>query len=234
MSAIFRREFKAYFISPIGYVVLAVFIFFSGIFFYVQSLFAGTTDMSGTFGNMFFILLFLIPILTMKLLSDERRQKTDQALLTAPVGLFSIVAGKFLSALAVYSLCVSVFIIQTIVISFASTPDWSVIIGNILGLLLLGIALISIGLFISSLTESMAIAAISAFAVNIVVLLIDVFKSMVSWEWAQNILEFLNFNTRYTNMTLGVFTLSDTVFFLSIAALFIFLTVKMLEKRRWS
>lgn len=234
MSAIFKREFKAYFASPVGYVVLAAFLFFSGLFFYVQSLYAGTSDMSGTFGNMFFILLFLIPLLTMRLLSEERRQKTDQALLTAPVSLFSIVSGKFLSAFAVYGICVSVFILQAIVISFASTPDWSVIIGNILGLLLLGTALISIGLFISSLTESMVIAAVASFAVNIVLLLIDMFKSMLSWEWAKNILEFINFNSKYTEMTLGVFSLFSTVFFLSITALFLFLTVKTLEKRRWS
>ncbi len=234
MIAIFKREFSSYFASPVGYVVLAVFLFFSGMFFYVQSLYAGTSDMSGTFGNMFFILLFLIPLLTMRLLSEERRQKTDQALLTAPVSLFSITVGKFLSALAVYGICVSVFILQAIVISFAASPDWSVIIGNILGLLLLGAALISIGLFISSLTESMVIAAVAAFAVNIVLLLIDVFKTMLSWDWVQNILEFINFNSKYTNMTLGVFSLFDTIFFLSITALFLFLTVKMLEKRRWS
>lgn len=234
MSAIFKREFKSYFASPVGYVVLAVFLFFSGLFFYVQSLYAGTSDMSGTFGNMFFILLFLIPLLTMRLLSEERRQKTDQALLTAPVSLFSIVAGKLLSAFAVYGICVSVFILQAIVVSFAATPDWSVIIGNIFGLLLLGAALISIGLFISSLTESMVIAAVASFAVNIVLLLVDMFKSMLSWDWAKNILEFINFNSKYTEMTLGVFSLFSTVFFLSITAMFMFLTVKMLEKRRWS
>lgn len=233
MNAIFKREFKAYFNSPVGYVVLAAFLFFSGIFFYVQSLYAGTSDMSGVFGNMFFILLFLIPLLTMKLLSEEKRNKTDQALLTSPVSLFSIVGGKFLSALAVYGVCISVFLLQGVILSFASTPDWSVIIGNILALLLLGSALISIGLFLSSLTESVVVAAITAFAVNILLLLLDSFQSLIPWDFAKNILEFIDFNSKYTQMTLGVFSLFDTVFFLSITALFLFFTVKTLEKRRF-
>ena len=234
MIAIFKREFKAYFNSPVGYVIVAAFMFFGGIFFYVQSLYAGTSDMSGVFGNMFFILLFLIPLLTMRLLSDERRLKTDQALLTAPISLFSIVAGKLLSALAVYGICISVFIVQAIVISFASSPDWPVIIGNILGLLLLGLSLISIGLFISSLTESVVVAAVATFAINIFLLLIDTIKSLLPWDFAQDVMEFISFDEKYTQMTLGVFPLFDTVFFLSVTAAFMFFTVKKLEKRRWS
>lgn len=234
MSAIFKREFKAYFNSPVGYVVLAAFLFFSGIFFYVQSLYAGTSDMSGVFGNMFFILLFLIPLLTMRLLSEEKRNKTEQALLTSPISLFSIVGGKFLSALAVYGVCISVFVLQGVILSFASTPDWSVIIGNLLALLLLGSALISVGLFLSSLTESVVVAAVTAFVVNILLLLLDSFQALIPWDFAKNILDFIDFNSKYTQMTLGVFSLFDTVFFLSITALFLFFTVKVLEKRRFS
>lgn len=234
MSAIFKREIKAYFNSPVGYVVLAAFLFFSGIFFYVQSLYAGTSDMSGVFGNMFFILLFLIPLLTMRLLSEEKRNKTEQALLTSPISLFSIVGGKFLSALAVYGVCISVFVLQGVILSFASTPDWSVIIGNLLALLLLGSALISIGLFLSSLTESVVVAAVTAFVVNILLLLLDSFQALIPWDFAKNILDFIDFNSKYTQMTLGVFSLFDTVFFLSITALFLFFTVKVLEKRRFS
>ena len=98
MLAIFRREVSTYFTSPIGYIFLAVYYFFSGYYFYGYNLYMGTTDMSMVFQALFSVLMFIVPILTMRLLSEDKRQKTDQALLTAPVRLSSIVVGKFLAA----------------------------------------------------------------------------------------------------------------------------------------
>ena len=95
MKAIFRREIIAYFTSPIVYVYLAVFTFFSGVFFQATCLYNRTTNMGGIYDNMFSVLLFIIPILTMRLLSEDKKHKTDQCLLTAPVSLTGIVLGKF-------------------------------------------------------------------------------------------------------------------------------------------
>ena len=101
MSAIYKREFMSYFTSPVGYAVLAAFMFFSGIFFYYQCLYTGTTSMSGVFQSMFLIVMFIIPLITMRSFADDRKNKTDQALLTAPVGIPAIVISKFLSALSI-------------------------------------------------------------------------------------------------------------------------------------
>ena len=102
MSAIFKRDFASFFTSPVGYAVIAGFMFFSGIFFYVQCLYVGTSNMSTVFQSMFFIVLFLIPLITMRTIAEDKKQKTDQALLTSPVSIPSIVVAKFLSALALF------------------------------------------------------------------------------------------------------------------------------------
>ena len=127
MSAIFKREFSAYFSSPVGYVVVAAFMFFSGLFFYVQCLYAGTTSMYSVFQNMFSVVIFIIPLITMRLFADDKRQKTDQSLLTAPVSIASVVVAKFLSALAVFAICLLSYVIEGLVLSFMGQPDWSVI-----------------------------------------------------------------------------------------------------------
>ncbi|MGN1457714.1 MAG: ABC transporter permease [Acutalibacteraceae bacterium] len=234
MSAIFKREMSAYFSSPVGYVVIAAFMFFSGMFFYVQCLYSGTTNMYAVFQSMFFIILFIIPLLTMKLFSDDRKQRTDQAILTSPVGIPSVVAAKYLSALVVFLICLSSYIIEGIVLSFMAQPDWSVIIGNVFGMLLLGSAFISIGIFISSLTESVIIAAIASFAINVMINLVDTVASTVSWTFLKDILNAVSFQSKYSNFALGMISLSDVVFFVTVTLLFLFLTDRVIEKRRWA
>lgn len=164
MGAIIKREMSSYFSSPIGYIYLAVFYLFAGFFFYMTTLQAGSTDLRGVFINLFSVLMFLIPILTMRLISEDKRQKTDQALLTAPLTLGGLVFGKFIAAFIIFAMGVAVTLVFAVVVSFFAQPDWAVVLSNMLGLLLLGGALISIGLFISSLTENQVIAAIGSFA----------------------------------------------------------------------
>ena len=228
MFAIFKRELASYFTSPVGYVVTAAFMVFNGIFFYVQCLYTGTSNMYGVFQSMFFIVLFLIPLLTMRLMAEDRKNKTDQALLTAPVGIPSIVFSKFLT------ICLSAYVIDGIILSMVASPDWSVIIGNIFGMLLMGATFIAIGVFISSLTESVIIAAIFSFAVNVFISMIDTIASTVSWRWLKDILSILSFQEKYGNFSLGLISLSDVVFFVSLTALFLFLTDRVLDRRRWA
>ena len=150
MGAIFRRETLSYFTSPIGYIFLAAFYAFSAFSFSRQSLIYGTTSMDGMFQEIMIILIVLIPILTMRTLSEEKKNKTDQCLLTAPVSLGGIVAGKFLAAFLIYVLGIAITLVYAIVIAAFATPDWMVITGNIIGLTLLGSAFISVGIFFSS------------------------------------------------------------------------------------
>lgn len=234
MSAILKRELSAYFNSAIGYVVMAVYFFFSGLYFYMYCFEGNTTSMSGVFNNMIYIILFLVPIITMKSFAEEKRQKTEQALLTAPVNLTEIVMGKFLGAFVLYAICSLIFFVFSVVIAFFTAPDWSVILCTYIGLLLFGAALIAINIFISVLTESMIVAAVFGMAVGFVILMMTTFTSLIPFEWLSATLEKINFITYYVNFSYGLLNITDIVFFLSAAALFIFFTVRVLEKRRWS
>lgn len=234
MGAILKRELGAFFNSAIAYVVMAVFFFFSGVFFYGVCLSSDSANLSYVYSNMFVIILFLTPIITMKSFSEEKRQKTDQALLTSPSNLFQIVMGKFLGAFILYAICCVIFIVYALVISFFTTPDWAVILCTTIGVLLLGGTLIAIDIFISSLTESQVISAVAGFAVGIVIYMMDFLISYIPFDWLSSALEGINFLNYYKNFTYGILNLSDVVFFLSISGLFIFLTIRVFEKKRWS
>ncbi len=234
MLAILRRELSAYFNSAIGYIVMAVFYFFSGMYFYLYCLYYGSSNLTPVFSNMFMIVLFLIPIITMKSFSEEKRQKTDQALLTAPVSLFEVVMGKFLGAFILYACCVAIFIIYAIVISFFTTPQWAVILCTILGMLLLGGSLIAIDIFISALTESQVIAAIISIAAGLFIYMVDSLASITQSAFLTSILSKVSFNNNFMNFTYGILNLSNFVFFISVIAIFVFLTIRVFEKKRWS
>lgn len=233
MSAVYKREFKSYFISPIGYVCLTVFVFFEALFF-LNMYSAGYADITSVFSGMFTITLFLIPILTMRLLSEEKHQKTDQALLTAPVSLWGIALGKFLAAFSIFMLAFSPTLIFQIIFSAVATTDWLVFLGNLVGTALLGASLIALGMFISSLTESQIVAAVGSFAASLTILLLDTLASFSSVNFIIKAASYVSFQLRYNDFTQGTFDISNFLFFLSFTAVFIFLTVRVLEKKRYS
>ncbi|MBQ2798896.1 MAG: ABC transporter permease [Ruminiclostridium sp.] len=234
MLAIFKRELKAYFTSPLGYVFLAIFYAFSGVFFWIFSLEMGTTDLSTAFLLMFIVLMVFVPLLTMRLLSEDKKQKTDQLTLTAPISLFSIVMGKFLAAYAIFAAGVAVMPVYGFVMSSFAKVSWLPIWGNTLGLLLLGGIFVSGGLFISALTENQMIAAIGSFFINLMVLLLDTLIGMVPSGIVKTILGSISVYSRYAEITNGIFSLSSVIFFLSVTFIFLFLTVRVLEKKRWA
>lgn len=234
MFAIFKRELKAYFTSPLGYVFLAIFYAFSGLFFYIFSLSVGSTDISSVFLMMFIVLMVFVPLLTMRLLSEDKKQKTDQLILTAPVSLLSIVMGKFLAAYAIFAIGVAVMPVYGFVMSTFATVSWLPIWGNTVGLLLLGGIFVSIGLFISSLTENQMIAAIGGFFINLMILLMNTLKSALPNGFLQDVLSSISVYSRYSEITNGIFSLSSLIFFVSVIFIFLFLTVRVLEKLRWA
>ena len=179
MLAILKREFKAYFTSPLGYVFLAIFYAFSGVFFWVFTLDMGSTDMSSVFLMMFLVLMVFVPLLTMRLLAEDKKQKTDQLTLTAPVSLLGIVMGKFLAAYLIFAIGVAVMPLYGFVMSTFADVSWLPIFGNTVGLLLLGGIFVAGGLFVSSLTENQMIAAIGSFFINLMVLLLDTLVSQI-------------------------------------------------------
>ena len=233
MVAILKRELSSYFNSAVAYVVMAVYFLFSGLFFSMICIENDTSSLSYVFGNMFIIILFIIPIITMKSFSEEKRQRTDQALLTSPTSLFEIVMGKFLGALILFAICSLIFVVYALVISFFTSPDWAVVLCTVLGLLLLGSALIAIDIFISVLTESMIISAVAGMGVGLLIYMLSNLSSNITVDWIA-IVKKIDFLTYYTNFTYGMLNLTDIIFFLSVTGLFLFFTARVLEKRRWS
>ena len=234
MAAILKRELNAYFSSAIGYIFLAVFYAFAGFYFFLSNVLSNTTVMRSFFSSMFSVIMFLIPILTMRLMSEDKKLRTDQALLTAPVGLYSIVLGKYLSAVIMYLVAMAITVVYAVVLAAFAPIDLSLFVGNLLGAVFLGLALIAIGVFISSLTESQVIAAVASFAVMMGLMLIDTLSSVMPTQFLQDLVYGLSFYTRYANFTLGLLNIADVIFFLSVSGLFIFFTVRVLEKKRWS
>lgn len=234
MRAITKRELKSYFTSPIGYVCVAMILALYGYYFFQVLMLRSSSYISSVYATMFIWSMMIIPIITMRSFSEEMRNRTDQALLTAPVGVTSIVAGKFLAALAVYAIAMVGTLIPVAVIGLFSAPEWALVFGNFFGSLLYGAAMISIGIFISSLTQSQIVAAIGTFGISILLLVVDQLTSLVSNPVAVKLIDWLSFNTRYQPFTKGIFDLSSIVFFLSVIAVFIFLTARKLESRRWS
>ena len=234
MGAIYRREMGAFFTSGVAYVFLVVFYFVSGIFFYNYVLAAGVADVSPVFQSMFLVVMFLIPILTMKLLSEEKKNRTDQGLLTAPVGLWEIVLGKYFAALTLFIIAESIVFVYAIILSALGNVVWQTLIGNYFAMLFLGAAFIAVGLFISSLTENQVVAAVVSFISILTLNLLSILGGLLPWKFLQNVFTKLSFYERYSGFTFGLFDLSNVLFFISAIVVFLFLTVRVLEKRRWS
>ena len=234
MSAIFKREFKAYFTSPIGWVFLGAFFVFSGIYFYVGVLLMQSTQVESVIMSMFSIVMFLIPIITMRLFSEDKRQKTDQALLTAPINLLPMIMGKLLAAFAIYALAFSITFVYAVIISAYGAVSWSLYFSNLLGILLLGAAMIPIGGLISSLTENQVVSAIGSFLIMLVLSFVDTLATLVPYEWLQKVILGVSVYNRYNDFALGQLDYSDMIFFLSVGAVFVFLTVRVFEKKRWA
>ena len=233
MLAIMRRELAVYFRSPVGYIFLAVFYFFAGYFFFANNLFGMNADLGGVFSGLYTLLLFLIPILTMRLLSEERKNKTEQALLTAPVTLTGMVLGKYLAAVVVFAIGLAVTLVYALVIATMTSPNWGLVFGNFVATLLLGMSLIAIGVFISSLTENQVIAAVGGFGVGLGFLLIGALRTVFTGTLGA-LIGVVSFYERYHSFSLGIFRFEDILFFVSVAVIFLFLSVRVFEKRRWS
>ena len=236
MGAVFRRELRSFFTNPIGYVVLAVMYCVSGYFFYYFNLSANNADLTTVFMRLFSVIMLAVPFLTMRLFSEEKRQKSDQALLTAPVSLTGIVMGKFLATFLLYIIGLSITLVYAVVIAFGKAiPDWTLIISNFIGLMLIGGMIIAIGVFVSALTESQVIAAMGTLAISLMLMSINMLGEIFeNFRWISVMTDFLSVNVRYADFALGLIYYDNIFFFLSLQALFIFLTVRVLDKRRWN
>ncbi len=236
MNAIFKREMRSYFSSPIGYIFMAIFLAMSGFLFSIMTFMSKTSASSGYFVSLIFIFIIVIPLLTMKLMAEERKLKTEQILLTSPVSLSGIVIAKFLAAFAMFGLTfiTSVIINFFALARFAESISYAQVLGNVIGILLIGAAFIAIGLFLSSLTESQIVAAITTIAVILVMVLLDTVSQYIGNDALRAGVKWLAISSRFAPFSAGVFDLSSVIYYISLAVIFLFLTIRVYEKRRWS
>ena len=235
MIAIYKRELRAYFTGVIGYVFLVIYLAVAGVLFCYTTLFSMSSDVTAYYTLMLLFSAIVLPLLTMKSFSEERKMKTEQLLLTAPVSIPAMVFGKFLAAYTVFGgAAVFTTLYFLILIPYASLKV-AVLIGNAVALLLVGMVFIAIGLFVSSLTENQLSSAIGTIAIILVFLGIGLINSLLpSSYWLRYVFDALSIFTRFQTFVNGYFDLASVVYYLSVAAIFVWLTIRVYDRRRYS
>ena len=223
MFAVLKKELKSYFLSPIGYVFIGLFLLMTSVFFYLDILSYGMSKFESMFYSLATILTFITPILTMRMFSEEKKEGTDQLLFTSPRGITSIVFGKFLAALCVLLITeLSTFIYYFILMYFGS-PDFVSAIVTLGGFFLLGAAYISFGMFASSITENQVVAAILTIGFFILTWFLPDINEIFSS------LSLINMFDKFPS---GQIALSEIVTFISFTLLFVALTIIVLQRRK--
>jgi len=245
-----RRDFRAYFNSPIAYIVIAAFVFIMGWMFYfnlqhfaMQNLQyqqfnmgkgASITDgiIRPLYGNMNVIFLFLVPFITMRLFAEERKQNTIQLLMTSPLTLTEIILGKFLSALLLVSVMLAFTLVYPIVLFATGNPDFGPIFTSYLGTFLLSGCYLALGVLFSSVTENQIVAGALTFAAGLFFWLVSWATQAAGPVWS-DILNYLSLISHYNNFSQGILSTSDVFFYLSFIGLGLFLTHRALDSFRW-
>ncbi len=234
MTAIFKKEFKSYFLSPIGYIFVGVFMALASLFFTNGILYTQMADISLMFSDINIVYLFLASLLTMRLLAEERGKKTDQLLMSSPVSITEIVLGKYLAAMAVFGVTLIFTLVFPTIMYIYGNPALSEIISSYIGFILLWGAFISVGVFISSLTESQMIAGVLTFASLLLIYFVSWFQQSVQNPIAQKIISLFSLLARYGEFQNGVLNVENIIYYFSFIFVFLFLTVSVIDKRRFS
>ncbi|MBQ7293925.1 MAG: ABC transporter permease [Clostridia bacterium] len=257
MFAIYKKEMRSYFINPIGYVYLGIFLAISAFVCCFTTLKANSYSTSTYFTFLIFALAILIPLLTMRSFAEEKKMRTEQMLLTAPVTITGMVMGKYLAAFTMFLSTVllscanfiPLYIIageeRAVVADTAAPtigPETAKIIGSLIGIILLGAAFIAIGIFISSLTESQLSAAVITIGVILLMLILSLINGIGSDEAGtrlisnfvvRQVIDWISVLSRFEKFGYGIFDFSALIYYVSISFVCIFLTVRVYEKRRW-
>lgn len=236
MLAIYKKELKSYFRTFIGFLFIAVTLFFLGLYFSVYNLINRYPYFAYTVSSVAFLFLFSVPVLTMRVLAEEKRSKTDQLILTAPISVADIVMGKFLALLTIFLIPVVIICLYPILMSRFGTVPMSEAYLSIFAYFLYGMTAIAIGLLISSVTESQVIAAVLGFAVLFLGYMMTGITSLISstGNLLTKILNCFDLYSHFGEMLNGTLNLEGVVYYLSVTALVLFLTVQSIQKRRYS
>lgn len=236
MLAIFKRDFRSYFHSFTGSLFIGAVLFITGIYVTVYNLLGGVPNVSYALSSVLIIFMISIPILTMKVLAEDRKQKTDQMLLTAPISVGKIVFGKFMALAAVFSIPVLIIGCYPLILScFGEVPMMESYVA-IAAFYLYGLTCIAIGIFVSSLTESQVIAAVLSFGLLFLGYMMSGICSLISTtgNWLTTILSAYDLTTRYDALIQGTFDIKSVVYFITMTVVFLFLTTQSIQKRRYS
>lgn len=250
-AAIFSRELRAYFASPIAYVVTAIFLLITGAFFYLavyaymaaslqaagqpfQASYLNSTDavFRPLFSNVWIVMLLMMPLLTMRLFAEERRLGTIELLFSYPVRDGDVIVGKLAAAFAVFALMVGLTLAYPAYLVVVGTVEWGPLMSGYVGLFLLGLALFAWGMFFSTLTENQIVAALIGFGFALLAFIIGWMANATTGTTA-SILEYLSLQAHLESFARGTVDTRDVVYFLLAAALGLFLTWQSLEARRW-
>jgi len=224
MWTIFKKEFRNYFLSPIGYVVIGILLAIFGLFFYLTAIATGSIELGGLYYyTAFYGIIIVVPILTMRMFSEERKNGTEQLLLTSPVSIPGIVFGKLLAALSVIGITLLFTLMFFVMVSFFGEPNFPTVLFAILGFLLVAMAGLSVGMFASSITENQIIAG----AITIFFLIISLFL-----QSSGGIFRNLCLMSFYEKFPSGLVSISEIVGLLSFSAVFILFTVMVMQRRK--
>lgn len=232
MSAIFWKEVKSYFYSPMAYILIGLFMLLTSIFF-IPNLMYQVGSFNNVLSNMGFILLFIVPVLTMRILAEDRKNGTEVLLITSPSGITSMVVGKYLAVCFVFFVLTFLSLIYPIVLLAFGATFTAGLVGGYIGFILLGMTFISVGVFCSSLTESQVVAVIVSYVMLLIMWLAGSLGGMLG-GFAAKALGWISLLTRYEDFNRGILGLSPVVYYLSFITVFLFLTIRVIEKRRWS
>lgn len=224
MKAILKKELKSYFLSPIGYIVIGIFLLCFSVFFYLTVLSSGSVDLGGLYYyTALYGLIIIAPILTMRMFAEERKTGTEQLLLTSPVSMFKVVMGKLFAALSVIIITLLISLLFFFIVSFFGEPSILRVLVAMLGFILISIADLSVGMFASSLTENQIISGI----VTVAFLIISLFMADISSIFSGFTL--INF---YLSFAQGVISVENVISLVLFSMLFISLTIIVMQRRK--
>lgn len=227
-----KKELRSYFTSAIAYVVFAMFLVLAGYFFSAILLITKQASFAGAAYNITITLLFLVPLITMRLFAEERKLGTLEILLTKPVKDFEVVLGKFFAALCFLILMFATTGVYIFILFKYGNPDPGPIWSSYLGLLLVGASFLALGIFASTLTENQIIAAVISFALILCLWIINWISGQLGTT-QESLLSYLSLSTHFDDFLRGVIDLKNVIFYLSFIIFWLFLTFKSIEVRKW-
>lgn len=230
-SIIMKRELKAYFTSPVAYIVTSLFLIINGILFFSLFFVQNRADLRAYFSNLPIFLSFFVPALTMKLFAEERRSGSMETLMTLPVTEWDIVSGKYLASFLGTLLMVAPTLLYVITIIMFGSPDAGPIIGGYVGAVFLCAVYTSIGIFSSSITKNQIIAFFTGLAICISLTMCDIFVIILPPSLVKFV-SYISFSSHFSSISKGILDTRDIVYFLSVTALFFVMTVKVQKQTK--